>query len=545
MQKAVIYCRVSTEEQAETGHSLETQEKFCRQFAQRSGYAVVGVYRDEGKSGTTLDRPALRELLLRIQKNNSVQAVIVQETDRLARNTKDHLTIRALLEKGNVKLISVAQPMLDDSPEGKMIDTIIASVNQFQSDINSRKIKKGLKERFDQGWWPNWAPFGYITKLSRDNKKIVVPDPVRWRLLRQGLKLYLTGNYSALEITDILYEKGLKSKGGKKICNSIMTHILRNPFYAGIMIWKGEKKMGRHKPMITAEEYKRIIHIIDAHNLHACRRRKYSFLLRGFVFCNICGGRYTSEKHPLKNNIAYYHCNWRGDRGKKKLHTNEGQNVHVDELERQVRERFKGIEFSKEFTTLIIERVKKLYAQKKEASEVEKRILSNQRMAIERKRNKAEEKLLSGVISDNDFGRIKAKLDENLIQLQDQLDKLEERHNYDIEVIREILMLTRNVYRSYKTAPYELKRHFLALFWEKFLVQDKKIVCAIPTKLIQMLCENRQVIIKDQLSSSPKLVLTLLDSDYLLSLREKLDEIKRLQKTLVTAESTRIIENQR
>jgi DNA invertase Pin-like site-specific DNA recombinase len=44
--------------------------------------------------------------------------------------------------------------MLDDSPEGKMIDTIIASVNQFQSDINSRKTKKGLQEKFDSGWWP-------------------------------------------------------------------------------------------------------------------------------------------------------------------------------------------------------------------------------------------------------------------------------------------------------------------------------------------------------------------------------------------------------
>ena len=143
MQKAFIYCRVSTEEQANEGHSLDTQEKFCRKFAEGSGYQVAEVFKDEGKSGTNINRPALQDLLTKCQQDKSIASVLVQETDRLARNTKDHLTIRAILQKAGVKLVSVAQPMLDDSPEGKMIDTIIASVNQFQSDINGRKVTKG------------------------------------------------------------------------------------------------------------------------------------------------------------------------------------------------------------------------------------------------------------------------------------------------------------------------------------------------------------------------------------------------------------------
>ncbi|MCI0706090.1 MAG: recombinase family protein [Ignavibacteriae bacterium] len=150
MPNALVYCRVSTEEQAVKGFSLDVQEKLCRDFAGRNGYDPIGVYRDEGRSGTSLDRPALKDLLQRCQQQKDISAVIVQETDRLARNTKDHLTIRAVLQKANVKLISVAQPMLDDSPEGNMIDTILASVNQFQSDINSRKTKKSLQEKFDR-----------------------------------------------------------------------------------------------------------------------------------------------------------------------------------------------------------------------------------------------------------------------------------------------------------------------------------------------------------------------------------------------------------
>jgi DNA invertase Pin-like site-specific DNA recombinase len=528
MQKAIIYCRVSTEEQAERGYSLDAQEKYCRNFAENNGYKVIDVYRDEGKSGTSLDRPALKDLLTQIQEEKSVGAVIVQETDRLARNTKDHLTIRALLQKAGARLISVAQPMLDDSPEGKMIDTIIASVNQFQSDINSRKTQKGMQEKFDSGWWPGWAPLGYINKEMRDRKKIVVPDPERWHLIRKALKIYLTGNYSAFEITDILYQKGLKSKTGKKICNSLMTKILRNPFYAGMMRWKGEQKKGRHKSMITVGEHKRIIEILDAHNLHRSRRRKYDFLLRGFMFCNICEGRYTAEKHPAKNNVAYYHCAFNGKRGTDRPHDNAGQNVEVKELERQVEEKFKEIQFSKEFIDLVVKKVKELYSHQKEADEAQRRILVNQKLSIERKRDIVEEKLINGVISDEDFRRMRDKINEDLNQIHDQLDELDNLHGYDVDVIRQVLRLTRNIYQTYKMAPYELKRRFLGLFWEKFLVQDRKIVKAVPNKLIQILIEHKQVIISNKWCPSPKLIITLQDWQYMEMLKEKVMEIKHM-----------------
>jgi len=115
------------------------------------------------------------------------------------------------------------------------------------------------------------------------------------------------------------------------------------------MRWNGQEKIGRHKPMITIEEHERILQAIDTHNFSACRRRKHDFLLRGFVFCNMCGGRYTAEKHPAKKNIAYYHCAFNGKRGKERLHTNRDQNVEVKELERQVEEGFKKIQFSDDF----------------------------------------------------------------------------------------------------------------------------------------------------------------------------------------------------
>jgi DNA invertase Pin-like site-specific DNA recombinase len=526
MSDALIYCRVSTEEQAEKGYSLDTQEKICRDFASRNGYTIVGVFKDDGKSGTSLNRPALQALLTRAQEERAVQAIIVQETDRLARNTIDHLTVRTLLQKADVKLISVAQPMLDDSPEGNMIDTILASVNQFQSDINSRKTKKGMQERFETGWWPACAPIGYLNK-EVNGKRILVQDPHRWHLIREGLKMYLTGNYSAFEVAEILYEKGLRSLTGKKICNSIMTHILRNPFYAGMMRWNGQVKPGNHEPMIRLDEHERILRILAAHNFHASRRRVHRFLLVGFVYCGICGGRYTAELHA-KRNIVYYHCDFRGRRGEDKPHTNDGQNVEASALEKEVEAAFQQIQFSDEYITAVLQKVTALYSQSRETTETQKRVLFNQRQALEQKRDIAEEKLLAGVISDADFRRLRNKLTMELMHIQDQLDEHERQRGSQIEVIRESLNLTRTIYDAYVEAPYELKRQYLALFWEKFVVQDKRIIKAIPTELLQVLLEEQKVMIRSKWLPSPKLLILLKDRLYMASVREQIAKIKHL-----------------
>lgn len=528
MSQCLVYCRVSTEEQAEKGYSLDTQEKLCRDFAERSGFRVAGVYRDEGKSGTTLDRPALQDLLAKCTESDSISAVVVQETDRLARNTHDHLTIRAVLQKAGVKLISVAQPMLDDSPEGKMIDTILASVNQFQSDISGRKVRKALQEKFNQGWWPALAPVGYINVPVGEPgdgqrvRKIIKNDPASWHLLQEGFRLYFTGDYSADELRDLLYQRGVRSKTGKKLPHSVMVRILRSPFYAGLMLWKGQRRIGRHEPMITFPEHQRILQILESHNQGASRRRKHNFLLRGFAFCNLCGHRYTAEVHRAKNK-SYYHC------AARRAHSNRRQNVEVSDLEQQVAAWFKTIEFSPRFADTIVNKLTAVSARQRQTLGIKKQTILNQQKAIEARRDRAEEKLLAGVLSDDAFVRLRTSFAEQLEGLQEQLAVLNGQRDCDTDVIREVLALTTDVYRAYQKAPVALKRQYLGLFWERFLVEDKEIVKAVPSRLIRDLQEQHKVILSSKGRACPPLNITLLDAAYLKSLRENIAAIKALQ----------------
>ncbi len=495
MKNALIYCRVSTEEQAEDGHhSLKTQLKLCkRQIEEFDQYKLApdGVYEDPGRSATTMNRPGLQDLLLRVQEDKTINAVFVQDTDRLARNANDHLTIKALLQKHEVELISVSQPGITDSPEGNFMDLVIAGVNQLQSQITARKTIKSLEQKFWDGWWPTKAPIGYLNVGDPDDekKRIVAIDEEKAPFIQQAFKMYATGDHSVLEVRDFLYKKGFLSVFGNRIAHSKMIEILKNKFYIGEMHWRKMMTKGNHKPIIDKELFERVQIVMAEHNRHACRRRKFNFLLRGFVFCAKCGQRYTAEHHPKKNK-SYYHCNRSGDRIKC-----TDKFVEVWDLEEQIAEKFKEIEFTQEFIKKVIKKAEARYRKSKDNIKKEKQVLIKQKLTVEKKRDVAEEKLFSGVISDEDFSRNKKKYREQIETLQDEIYKLERKLNLNIDEVQEVLGLVRNVYKTYVKAPDELKRLYLGLFWDKFEAAEKKIVKAEPAKFIKALMDARLVIL--------------------------------------------------
>ena len=106
-KKAVVYIRVSSEEQVEN-YSLGTQEEICRREAKFKGYEVLEVFREEGRSAKTIiGRPELLSMLDYCRKNKKdVKAVFVYRLDRLSRQTQDYLAIRKRLFDYGIAIIS-------------------------------------------------------------------------------------------------------------------------------------------------------------------------------------------------------------------------------------------------------------------------------------------------------------------------------------------------------------------------------------------------------------------------------------------------------
>src|SRR3989344_6274529 len=122
-KKAIIYLRVSTEEQVDN-FSLDTQEEICRREAEKKGYEIIEVFREEGRSAKTiLGRPVLISLLEYCRKNKTkIQAVFAYRLDRISRQTADYLAIRKKLLEQDVSIISSTEPT-GDSPTEKLVET--------------------------------------------------------------------------------------------------------------------------------------------------------------------------------------------------------------------------------------------------------------------------------------------------------------------------------------------------------------------------------------------------------------------------------------
>ena len=292
--KCVLYVRVSSDEQI-NNFSLATQEDICRSAAERLGYTVDKVYSELGESAKTADRPELIKLFDYCHKNRKdIASVLVYRFDRVARNTMDHLSIRAKLAEDSIKLESASEPISDaDSPTGKFLETVLASMNELDNSIRAEKARNGMRKRFMSGLIVR-PPLGYVNK-EVDGKKVAVPDE-NFNLMKKSWEILSTGTKTLTEMADVMNHLKLKSnfKGTLiPITKQLTSTLFRNKFYCGYIRsrkYQTELK-GIHTPMITEEMFYRVQGIISGKYAPHIKKNMYNplFPLRGIVKCDNCG----------------------------------------------------------------------------------------------------------------------------------------------------------------------------------------------------------------------------------------------------------------
>jgi len=495
MRYCYIYIRVSTEEQAKEGFSIDNQKRACIEYAKNNGYEVKEIFADEGKSARTTDRPAFQKLLKAL-KENLVEAVIVYKIDRFARNVADFSNTRKQLKSQNIKLLSMNEG--GDVTEG-LIGNIFASVAEWESDVNGQRTRDALIQKFREGWWPGGRPpLGYKNAQVGD-KRIIVIDKKVAPLMKEAFRLYSTGAYSLLELSRDMYEKGLTARGGKMLSDSSLQQHLSNTFYYGLMSWGKPvrmEKIGKHKPLITKTLYDQCQYIASKHANFLIRKRIHTFLLRGFVFCPVHNKRLTAEWHYYhhanykKQKIGYYHCPQQG--GCKSSY------IECTRLEKAVSKLIKKYEFSSEFINLVQKRVRSYFEDTKEGINSQKQALINQRKALEAKRNKLEDLIVDGTIDRNVFKRQHDQLQNQILQIDNQTMELESTRQFDVNLIDEVLAMTRNIYQTYLDAPEFLKRHYLRFFFEQIFVKEGKISKVTETPVFSTLRRQHYLLIRNR-----------------------------------------------
>ena len=312
--ETVAYIRVSTEEQVH-GTSLAMQEKACLDFAKANGWKLrpENIFRDAGESAKFMNRPQLLKMLDYCTKNkNKIGKCIVWKLDRFARNADDHLTIRSLLYKNGVKLVSVTEP-IDDGPTGRLMEIILSGFAEFDNAIRTLRTTEGMKKRLEQGGWPHDAPVGYLKSRTKSGVTSVKPDPIMAPKLIMLLESFSTGEYNIRRAGDLAFELGIRSKKGTRRTDQTVKNTLQNPIYAGYIQSKytnGERLAGLHKPLISSETFEKNQRILNGKHRVNIRVDETDYpLRRDFLKCAYCDN-YVTASAPRGNGGKYprYSC---------------------------------------------------------------------------------------------------------------------------------------------------------------------------------------------------------------------------------------------
>ena len=144
-KRAVLYARVSTDEQARSGYSLAQQLEALREHATREGYEVLEEVSDPGQSGASLERPGM-DRVRNLVAAGEVSAVLAQDRDRFAREPAYLYLLREEFALRGCLLRSL-NDRGDDSPEGELADGILDQIARFERLKTAERTRRGKLQR--------------------------------------------------------------------------------------------------------------------------------------------------------------------------------------------------------------------------------------------------------------------------------------------------------------------------------------------------------------------------------------------------------------
>lgn len=286
--EAAAYIRVSTEEQSE--FSPESQLDRILSYGEKHGYRVKqeNIFYDCGISGkSTKKRGGFMAMIEKAkQKPSPFKAVLVWKFSRFARNREDSILYKSMLRKKyGIRVISVSEDIGDDKMS-VLIEAMIEAMDEFYSVNLGEEVKRGMTKRAEKGKFQSRVPFGYRLK-----KGILVPCNEEKEYVKLIFKLFLSGK-NGEEISRILNEIGVKTGKGNLWTSRSVMYLLKNPVYAGYVVWDNVKCLGDHLPIISKNNFKQAQTIIENQSRRKKVKNKYSCWFLKFLRCSSCGGKF-------------------------------------------------------------------------------------------------------------------------------------------------------------------------------------------------------------------------------------------------------------
>ena len=300
MNRAALYIRVSTLEQAQEGYSVGEQKERLIAYCKAKDWIIADIYVDGGYTGSNLNRPGIQKL---ISETDKFDLVLVYKLDRLSRSQRDTLyLIEEVFRPKGVDFISMQESFDTSTPFGKAMIGLLAVFAQLEREQIKERTWMGRVARAKTGLHHGGGhiPIGY----EYEDGHLVI-NPYEAEQVRKIYEWYLAGD-SLKTITDKLQEVGYTNKYSSYNSWTSVRNILGNETYTGRLHFGDVIVDNAHEPIISKEQFD------AAQVLRGKRQEQYGgqafqskHLLAGLIYCGHCGGRYY-----LRNTgkYSYYAC---------------------------------------------------------------------------------------------------------------------------------------------------------------------------------------------------------------------------------------------
>jgi len=250
--RAVLYARVSTEDQAKEGYSLSAQEERLRAYCMAKEWRIVNVYVDDGYSGRSDDRPAYQRMMNEMEKWD---ILVVMKMDRIHRNSKNFTTMMEVLKENEKDFTSMQESFDTTTAMGRFVMDIIQRIAQLESEQIGERVYVGMLQKAKEGSGHLGfnIPFGFTID---DGEITIVPGEAA--AIRTMYEMYLDGNPLS-EICERLQEESILTKKGLKHWEKkTVSRILSNPMNCGYLHWEGIIYKGEFEGIIGPEKFNKV-----------------------------------------------------------------------------------------------------------------------------------------------------------------------------------------------------------------------------------------------------------------------------------------------
>ena len=439
--KFFLYARKSTDVEDKQVLSIEAQIAELRAFAKQNNLNVIDTF-IEKQSAKIPGRPIFGEMIKRIEKNEA-DGILAWHPDRLARNSVDGGQIIYFIDCGRIAALKFPQFWFEPTPQGKFMLNIAFGQSKYYVDSLSENTKRGLRQKVRRGEYPSVAPIGYINDVRT---KSIVVDRKKAKVIKAAFEYYATGNARLEDVSDFLAQRGILSRGGKRIHKTRATFILSNPFYTGLFRYSKELHEGKYEPIIAKKIFNKVQEVLKQRGRphHKTKNEPQAFC--GLLHCESCGMSITGEyrvkrqKNGNTHDYIYYHCTKKN----KSIKCPEPC-IRQEELDRQISSLLQKFSLRADWAEKLLEMADS--DKEKSAQSVSAFVLEsqNQIRAINQKLQRLLDGYLEQDIEREIYREQKAKLLLAKKSLDEKMARIEQKQNDWLEPMKEWIKVASNL----------------------------------------------------------------------------------------------------